>query len=72
MIALTALNMKGLPDAIQAFFGANPTAAEIDLANVIAYVLIALILALLAWTVYDLHKSNKKFDLEVAAQNAGD
>lgn len=72
VIALTALNMKGLPDAIQAFFGANPTAAEIDLANVIAYVLIVLILALLAWTVYDLHKSNKKFDLEVAAQNAGD
>ncbi|AQW21054.1 divalent metal cation transporter [Lentilactobacillus curieae] len=60
VIALTFLNLKGLPDSIAEFFGANPTPAQTDMANIIAYVLIVLILALLAWTIYDLYRGNKR------------
>lgn len=47
VIALTFLNMKGLPDAIAGFYGANITAAQTQTANLIAYVLIVAVLALL-------------------------
>ncbi len=60
VIALTALNMKGLPDSIAGFYGDNPTAAQISTANTIAYVLIFLILALLIWTVFDMRRTNNK------------
>lgn len=60
VIGLTVLNMIGLPDAVLGFFGDNPTAAETDLSKVIAYVLIVAILALLAWTIYDLRRGNKR------------
>ena len=33
--------MKGLPDQIEGFFGDNPTASQITLADNIAYVIIA-------------------------------
>ncbi|AQW20971.1 divalent metal cation transporter [Lentilactobacillus curieae] len=68
VVALTVLNMKGLPDSIEGFFGDHATAAQLHLADNIAYVVIALILALLAWTIYDLYKSNKKYRLQT--QNA--
>ncbi|WP_283679393.1 Nramp family divalent metal transporter [Lentilactobacillus sp. Marseille-Q4993] len=60
VVALTFLNLKGLPDSIAEFFGANPSAGEIQMAHYIAYVVIVLILALLAWTIYDLYRGNKK------------
>ncbi|WP_283680369.1 Nramp family divalent metal transporter [Lentilactobacillus sp. Marseille-Q4993] len=64
VVALTFLNLKGLPDNIEGFFGDNATAAQLHLADNIAYVLIFLIIALLAWKIYDLYKSNKKFRLQ--------
>ena len=57
VIALTALNIKGLPDSIAGFFGDNPTPAQINLANTISYILIALIIALIAWTIVDMRKT---------------
>ncbi|MCP0886819.1 Nramp family divalent metal transporter [Ligilactobacillus sp. WILCCON 0076] len=60
VIGLTVLNMKGLPDSIQGFFGDNPTKSQITLANGIAYVLIVAILALLIWTVVELYKGDKR------------
>lgn len=60
VVGLTFLNLKGLPDQIVAFFGDNPSGAETDLANVIAYVLIFAILALLVWTIVELHQGNQK------------
>ncbi len=66
VIALTFLNMKGLPDAVAGFYGANITAAQTQTANLIAYVLIGAVLALLIWTIYDLYKGNKRLEAQMA------
>ncbi|KRN25018.1 manganese transporter NRAMP [Secundilactobacillus similis DSM 23365 = JCM 2765] len=60
VIALTFLNMKGLPGSVEGFYGDNATKAQLMQADVIAYVLIAAVLALLVWTIYDLHRGNKR------------
>lgn len=60
VISLTYLNLKGLPDSIQGFFGNNPTASEIHLANVIATILIIAIIALLAWIIIDFTRGNRR------------
>ena len=67
VIALTALNMKGLPDNIEAFFPANASAAQLAVADNIAYALIAAVMALLVWTIYDLYKGNKRLKAKVEA-----
>ena len=61
------MNLKGLPDSIAGFFGDNPTAAQTNIANMIAYVLIAAVLALLAWTIWDLYKGNKRYEAHLEA-----
>ena len=66
VIGLTYLNLIGLPSQIEGFFGDNASAAEIMTADTIAYVLIAAVLALLVWTIVELHKGNKR----VAAAHA--
>lgn len=70
VIGLTYLNMIGLPDQIQAFFGDNPTNAQVQIANIIAYILIAGVLSLLAWTTYDLYRGNKRYAAKVEAHMA--
>ena len=60
VIALTYLNLSGLPDSIAAFMGQNPSTSQVALAHQIAYVLIVLVLLLLIWTTYDLYKGDKK------------
>jgi len=67
VIGLTVLNMIGLPDAVLGFFGDNPTAGEQTLSTIIAYVLVAAILALLVWTVYDLRRGNRRYAAQQAA-----
>lgn len=62
VIALTYLNLIGLPDQIEGFFGAQATRQELLWADGIAYVLILVVLALLAWTIIELYKGNKKFE----------
>ena len=52
--------MKGLPDSIASFYGDHPSAAQLQQANIIAYTAIVLILALLVWTVIDMHKTHNK------------
>ncbi|GBG94383.1 manganese transporter [Ligilactobacillus salitolerans] len=74
VVGLTYLNMIGLPSSIESFFGDHPTAAQITLADNIAYVLIALILALLVWTIVDLYRGDKRLakkDTEIKAQSQG-
>ena len=61
VIGLIYLNMKGLPDQIEGFFGDNPTASQITLADNIAYVIIALVILLLVWTVVELYKGDKRY-----------
>jgi len=60
VISLTFLNMEGLPGQVQGFFGSNVTGDKLILANGIAYVLIFAVLALLTWTVVDLHRGNRR------------
>ncbi|WP_428958419.1 Nramp family divalent metal transporter [Levilactobacillus brevis] len=72
VIALTVLNMKGLPDSISAFFGDNPSSSEVDIANVIAYILIAAIMALLIWTLIELHRGNKRFEEQQSTKVQGE
>jgi len=66
VVGLTILNLISLPDQILAFFGDHPTATDQTMSNVIAYVLIFAVLALLVWTVVDLHHGNKKLRAQVA------
>lgn len=60
VIGLTYLNLIGLPDSIVGFFGDNPSASQVSLGHGIAYVLIVAVLLLLAWTIYELYKGNKR------------
>lgn len=66
VISLTYLNLMGLPDAILGFYGDNPTTAQTQQAHIIAYLSIIGILALLTWTIWDLHRGNKRLVKEKA------
>ncbi|WP_416354215.1 Nramp family divalent metal transporter [Agrilactobacillus fermenti] len=70
VIGLTYLNLLGLPDSIAAFFGDHPSAGQLTTAHIIAYVLIVAVLALLAWTIYELYKGNKRHEAQIAADLA--
>lgn len=73
VIGLTFLNLLGLPDSILGFFGDNPSAGEQTFSKILAYVLIVAILALLAWTIFDLQRGNKRYvaqQLAAAAKEA--
>ncbi len=61
VIGLTFLNLLGMPDSIAAFFGDNASKSELALAHGIAYLLIVGILALLAWTIIEILKGNKRY-----------
>ncbi|WP_057786474.1 Nramp family divalent metal transporter [Weissella minor] len=72
VISLTVLNLISLPGktgAIAAFFGDNITSGQLLEANIIAYIAIILVLALLAWTVIDLYRGNKRYAAEMAAKH---
>ncbi|ALB29561.1 Nramp family divalent metal transporter [Companilactobacillus heilongjiangensis] len=69
VLALTFLNLYGLPGQIQAFYGDNPTAGQMTQANIIAGVLIAAVLALLIWTMLDMHKGNERLKASLAAEH---
>ncbi|KRN86803.1 NRAMP family Mn2+ Fe2+ transporter-like protein [Ligilactobacillus acidipiscis] len=60
VVGLTYLNMIGLPGSIEAFYGDNLTAAQVSMADNIAYVIIVLIIALLIWTITDLYRGDKR------------
>jgi len=68
VIALTGLNLEGMPGQVQAFFGSNVTGGTLVLANGIAYALIAAVLGLLAWTIVELHFGNKRLAASLAAK----
>ncbi len=70
VIGLTFLNMYGLPDSITDFFGDNPAAAQVQTAHLIAYILIAIVLALLVWTIIDLYRGNQRYAAALAEKAA--
>ncbi|SKA03477.1 manganese transport protein [Fructilactobacillus lindneri DSM 20690 = JCM 11027] len=63
---LVFLDIYNMPSAVQGFFGDNPTAQQINTANIIAWTTNVLIFALLAWVLYDIHKSDREFAKKVA------
>lgn len=72
VIGLTYLNMIGLLGAngsIAGFFGDNLSSSQVALANGIAWTLIILILALLVWTIVELHRGNKRYLAEHQGNN---
>lgn len=71
VLTLTILDFKGLPDMVAGFFGDKPSAAQLQLANGIAYTLIVVIAALLIWTMYELYKGNKRYAEKLATHQAG-
>ncbi|MCW3778566.1 Nramp family divalent metal transporter [Levilactobacillus namurensis] len=68
VIGLTFLNMQGLPDQVTGFFGANPSASEVALAHSIADALILVIIALLVWTIVELHHGNQRLAKHLKAE----
>ncbi|WP_395320226.1 Nramp family divalent metal transporter [Fructilactobacillus frigidiflavus] len=64
VVTLIFLNLYNMPSAVAGFFGDDITASQTHLANVIAYTTDFLVLALLAWVLYDIYKSNKAFTEE--------
>ncbi|USS88272.1 Nramp family divalent metal transporter [Fructilactobacillus hinvesii] len=68
VITLVFLNIYNMPSAVQGFFGENPSASQISLANAIAWGVNILILALLAWVLYDIIRSDKEFAKKKAAK----
>lgn len=66
VIGLIYLNMIGLPNQIEGFFGENPTQSQIMLADNIAYVIIACVVLILIWMAYELHKGNKRYEKQLA------
>ncbi|EGJ26454.1 Nramp family divalent metal transporter [Streptococcus porcinus] len=61
VIALIYLNMKGLPDQIEGFWGDHPSHHQIMVADSIAYVVMLSMILLLIWTIYELYKGNDKY-----------
>ena len=67
MLGVWLLQRVGLADSLLAFFGDNASRAEQNLSSNIANILIVGILALLAWTIYDLYRGNKRYAAKLAA-----
>ncbi|UIF28598.1 Nramp family divalent metal transporter [Levilactobacillus brevis] len=69
VLLLTGLNLYNMPASILAFFGNTPSASDTTMATVIAWGLNLAIIVLLAWTVYELHRSAKQMTADAAAGN---
>lgn len=70
VVGLIFLNMKGLPDQIEGFFGDKATASQLAFADSIAYALIVLIIVVLIWTVVELYKGNKRYEEKLQFENS--
>ena len=56
-------------DQIKAFYGDHITSGQSLQATIIAYLLIAAVLALLIWTILDMHKGNERLKNVLAKEN---
>ena len=69
VILLTGLNLYNMPASILGFFGSAPSAGDTTVATIIAWALNIAIVALLAWTIFELHRSAKQMAADAAAGN---
>lgn len=60
VLLLIFLNLYNMQDSVAGFFGDNPTAAQNAMAGHIALVINILIVALLVWTLVELHIGDKR------------
>lgn len=67
VVALTYLNMKGLPGQFEGFLGDNASKGQVAMADNLSYIVIFLVLVLLAWMIWDIHKTNKKLQAKFEA-----
>ncbi|MCH4167634.1 MAG: Nramp family divalent metal transporter [Streptococcaceae bacterium] len=65
VVALIFLNMKGLPDQIEGFFGDSATSQQLLFADRLAYVIIVVVLAMLVWMIVELYRGDKKYAEEM-------
>jgi manganese transport protein len=72
VVGLIYLNMKGLPDQIEGFFGEHPTANQISLADNLAYTIIAIVLLVLIWTIVELYRGDKRYAQQLAKMSEED
>ncbi|MGT2807197.1 divalent metal cation transporter [Streptococcus iniae] len=63
VISLIFLNMKGLPNQIEGFLGDHPNHHQLLIADTIAYGMIVAVLLILIWTIYELYKGNKLYQM---------
>jgi len=68
VLALTYLNLINMPASIQGFYGDAITASQKVFANDLAYVLDAAIVAMLIWTVLELHRGSKRVAAQLRAE----
>lgn len=64
VIALTGLDLIGLPGQVEEFFGTTTAGSTMLWADITAYAIIILVLALLAWTIIELHRGNQRLAAE--------
>ncbi len=60
VVSLTYLNLIGLPQQFEAFLGDQASATAISWSHQVAYLVIVLVLALLAWTIIGIHQGEKR------------
>lgn len=58
--------MKGLPNQIEGFLGDHPNHHQLLIADTIAYGMIVAVLLILIWTIYELYKGNKLYQMAQA------
>lgn len=61
VFALIYLNMKGLPEQIEALFGPHASASDLIIADRLAYSIIVIVILLLIWTILELVKGEKRY-----------
>jgi len=71
VLSLTGLNLINMPASVQGFYGDGITASQTAIANSIAYGLDAAILALLVWTIWELHLGSQRLEAQLAADAKG-
>lgn len=59
VLSLTYLNMIGLPNQIEGFFGPDITTQQLTMAHTLAYAIIIGVLALLIWTITDMARGQR-------------
>ena len=61
VLGLIFLNMKGLPNQIEGFFGDTPTKEQFKFADNLAYGIIVAVLLVLIWTIVELYKGDRRY-----------